>query len=1077
MLIILGTFYRSDGDIENFACEWLKANKVVWSTWVPDKLNPKRKIYLGGLFPDNMAEFSSIGIGAQLAVEAVNKDGNILSSHEIELIVDGSDGSDAVASYLRLQSDKAKPIIGVIGPMESDDSKVVGLIAGLYKTVVISYSAESPILSSDVQFPYFARTIPSADEDAYALIEFFKTNNWKRYAALSDSTISSLEVISAVEDILESHEITLVSSQSFTTPLPLNPALFFQDIKNQRASIIIGKFSDAAARVLLCEAYQQDVTGYAGYQWFLPSHYPDGWWDTDYYNSDMHEPTESVPCRTHEMALAVAGYMSLSRMSVAEGGQRVIGGLSATQWHERYQRELIHQGKQATDFAAYAYDAVWTFALAYEKLLHESPGALTVSRQNREMQFIMETLSQTEFEGMTGKVVFDGTDRRGPIRIFQHLPLGSKVITSIAQYAPHKINSSVWTGTFEVNASDIVWLNDGKIPHDGTIIDGRGCAVESFRSFLNVDCQSAMAILNAFLIIVVFVILIIFVVLVKKAYDRKIKKAEERVKDLGIIALGQSTLLSLDKWEIPRTNVILNRKLGEGAFGTVYGGEALLTGTKWVGVAVKTLKVESTIEEKLDFLSEAEMMKRFDHKNIVQLLGVCTRREPIYAIMDFMLHGDLKTFLLARRHLVSQSSSNDMTVSPERLTAMVLDVATGLRYLASHKYVHRDLACRNCLVDCSYTVKIADFGMTRATYDSNYYRLSREGKMPVRWMAPESVNEGIFTTKSDIWSLGIIIYEVVTFGGFPYKDLSNAEVLEFIRHNNAMRPPDDCSPSLAGLMQRCWSIEPEERPTASDVVEILSVNLDLIQPSINEPVMNILEDDLAHSRTAPRGNRADSFQSEGTIMDFDPPNISRTDQVASLGRRLRASFVRTLSWNRRRSHTLHTIEMSDAESKHKDLESSTQELVPSTFSVITCTTRSSLISLNQSMRTSLRSTSAPRDSSSSSGVDFNITDSVSGEMTVGGGFVLRRSATDSDIIDPTVNNNSKMVGARQNKFHDLNLQPGFVVQIGDESLLLPTRKSRQHRRSRSRSLGNLRSPHTSKKVINERCLNSEESKA
>ncbi len=122
------------------------------------------------------------------------------------------------------------------------------------------------------------------------------------------------------------------------------------------------------------------------------------------------------------------------------------------------------------------------------------------------------------------------------------------------------------------------------------------------------------------------------------------------------------------------------------------------------------------------------MMKRFDHKNIVQLLGVCTRREPIYAIMDFMLHGDLKTFLLARRHLVNQSSSNDLTVSPERLTSMVLDVATGLRYLASNKYVHRDLACRNCLVDCSYTVKIADFGMTRATYDSNYYRLSREGK-------------------------------------------------------------------------------------------------------------------------------------------------------------------------------------------------------------------------------------------------------------------------------------------------------------------------------------------------------------
>lgn len=280
-------------------------------------------------------------------------------------------------------------------------------------------------------------------------------------------------------------------------------------------------------------------------------------------------------------------------------------------------------------------------------------------------------------------------------------------------------------------------------------------------------------------------------------------------------------------------------------------------------------------------------------------------------------------------------------------------------------------------------------------------------------------------------------------------------------------------------MQRCWSIEPEERPTASDIVEILSVNIDLIQPSINEPVMNILEDDLAQSRTGPRGNRADSFQSEGTVMDFDPPNLSRTEQVASLGRRLRASFVRTLSWNRRRSHTLHTIEMSNADSKRKHdlgLESSTQELVPSTFSVLTCTTRSSLMSLNQSMRTSFRSTSAPRDSSSSSGVDFNITDSLSVEMPNDGQFMLRRSATDSDILDPTIANNSRRATARQNKYQDLNLQHGIVIQIGDESLLLPTQqKSRQPKRSRSRSLGNIRSPHTHKKILNERCLNLEES--
>ena len=147
-----------------------------------------------------------------------------------------------------------------------------------------------------------------------------------------------------------------------------------------------------------------------------------------------------------------------------------------------------------------------------------------------------------------------------------------------------------------------------------------------------------------------------------------------------------------------------------------------------VAVAVKTLKVGSTVEEKIDFLSEAEMMKRFEHKNIVKLLGVCTRNEPVYTVMEFMLYGDLKTYLLARRHLVNERNREDLDeVSNRRLTSMATDVATGLEYLAELKYVHRDIACRNCLVNSSRTVKLADFGMSRPMFESDYYRFSKKG--------------------------------------------------------------------------------------------------------------------------------------------------------------------------------------------------------------------------------------------------------------------------------------------------------------------------------------------------------------
>lgn len=140
----------------------------------------------------------------------------------------------------------------------------------------------------------------------------------------------------------------------------------------------------------------------------------------------------------------------------------------------------------------------------------------------------------------------------------------------------------------------------------------------------------------------------------------------------------------------------------------MYGGEALINEEDgWRAVAIKTLKAGSTPENRLDFLAESEIMKRFDHKNIVKLLAVCLQKEPLYSVMEFMLYGDLKTFLLSRRHLVNDKSNEDINdISPKRLTLMSLDVARGLSYLASLNYVHRDIACRNCMINAQRIVKI-----------------------------------------------------------------------------------------------------------------------------------------------------------------------------------------------------------------------------------------------------------------------------------------------------------------------------------------------------------------------------------
>ncbi|XP_063245936.1 proto-oncogene tyrosine-protein kinase ROS isoform X3 [Prinia subflava] len=272
----------------------------------------------------------------------------------------------------------------------------------------------------------------------------------------------------------------------------------------------------------------------------------------------------------------------------------------------------------------------------------------------------------------------------------------------------------------------------------------------------------------------------------------------------------------------PRDKLNLHKLLGSGAFGEVYEGTAvdiLADGSGESKVAVKTLKKGATDHEKSEFLKEAHLMSKFDHPHILKLLGVCLLNEPQYLILELMEGGDLLSYLRGARKKKLQSPLLRVT----DLLDICLDVCKGCVYLEKMHFIHRDLAARNCLVSekeygrSSRIVKIGDFGLARDVYKNDYYRKRGEGLLPVRWMAPESLIDGVFTSRSDVWAFGVLVWETLTLGQQPYPGFSNTEVLHHVRSGGRLESPSNCPDDLCDLMTRCWSQEPHNRPTFSHI--------------------------------------------------------------------------------------------------------------------------------------------------------------------------------------------------------------------------------------------------------------------
>ncbi|XP_073334480.1 muscle, skeletal receptor tyrosine-protein kinase [Pagrus major] len=298
--------------------------------------------------------------------------------------------------------------------------------------------------------------------------------------------------------------------------------------------------------------------------------------------------------------------------------------------------------------------------------------------------------------------------------------------------------------------------------------------------------------------------------------------------------LLNSKLLAL---EYPRNNIQYVRDIGEGAFGRVFQARApgLLPMESFTMVAVKMLKEEASADMQNDFQREAALMAQFDHPNIVRLLGVCAVGKPMCLMFEYMAHGDLNEFLrrrsptqsvrtLSRASLSGRSFSSEVEgggLSCVEQLSISKQIAAGMAYLSERKFVHRDLATRNCLVGEEMVVKIADFGLSRNIYSADYYKANENDAIPIRWMPPESIFYNRYTTESDVWAYGVVLWEIFSHGMQPYYGMGHEEVIYYVRDGHILSCPENCPLELYNLMRLCWSTQSSDRPSFSSIHRIL----------------------------------------------------------------------------------------------------------------------------------------------------------------------------------------------------------------------------------------------------------------
>uniref|UniRef100_A0A8C5I673 Proto-oncogene tyrosine-protein kinase receptor Ret n=1 Tax=Gouania willdenowi TaxID=441366 RepID=A0A8C5I673_GOUWI len=324
------------------------------------------------------------------------------------------------------------------------------------------------------------------------------------------------------------------------------------------------------------------------------------------------------------------------------------------------------------------------------------------------------------------------------------------------------------------------------------------------------------------------------------------------------------------KWEFPRKNLVLGKTLGEGEFGKVVKATAFRLKGKagYTTVAVKMLKENASHSELRDLLSEFTLLKQVNHPHVIKMYGACSQDGPLYLIVEYAKFGSLRNFLRESRKVgpsymgrdANRNSSylenpDDRALTMGDLISFAWQISRGMQYLAEMKLVHRDLAARNVLVAEGRKMKISDFGLSRDVYEEDSYVKRSKGRIPVKWMAIESLFDHIYTTQSDVWSFGVLLWEIVTLGGNPYPGIAPERLFNLLKTGYRMERPENCSEEMYNLMLRCWKQESDKRPTFSDISKELEKMMvksrDYLDLAASTPADALLYDDALSEEDTP----------------------------------------------------------------------------------------------------------------------------------------------------------------------------------------------------------------------------------
>ncbi|XP_041044386.1 inactive tyrosine-protein kinase 7-like [Carcharodon carcharias] len=295
---------------------------------------------------------------------------------------------------------------------------------------------------------------------------------------------------------------------------------------------------------------------------------------------------------------------------------------------------------------------------------------------------------------------------------------------------------------------------------------------------------------------------------------------EASINNISMTVMSNKRHSMHDKLHFPRSNLKAITTLGKGEYGEVFLAKAKGIDKSEVEMVVLVKSLTTRDEQlQLEFRREFEMFSKMNHNNVVRLLGLCREMEPHYMITEYVDLGDLKQFLHIAKGKEEKIKSQPL--STKQKVGICIQVALGMECLSNHRFVHKDLAARNCLISAQRQVKVAALGLRKDVYNSEYYHF-HQAWIPLRWMPAEAIFEDDFSTKSDVWSFGVLMWEVFSQGELPFSKLSDDEVLTGIQNSQIKHSaPDGCPSKLYKLMQHCWAASPKDRPSFSEIVNAL----------------------------------------------------------------------------------------------------------------------------------------------------------------------------------------------------------------------------------------------------------------